>query len=883
MTATRLIRSTDDPCSSPAPTTTTGSAPMAPRQHGSHRRSFAFRLRAALLGVLLPCVAVGAFAWVSLEQARDDAEEIARETAVEHALIGELQAEVRHADVEFGLMVDGNKPGARQELIDIIAALDIAFDRTTEFDRGEEREVVLHARHDWQAARTVAAPWLTEPPGQPDRAAFGRFHEHVDVATARLDYLASISREELAIDVATYSTTVQRNQQILVASLAIAMLATLWLARRLRLATYRPLRELVSSLDAISAYGLRERVEITGDREFHTVAEALNEMSERLHDTVEELDRQAFHDSLTGLPNRASLERRLGEALAGSDLGRVGVMMLDLDGFKAINDGLGHPAGDQVLIAVGERLRCSLRRDDLIGRLGGDEFAVVVPDTSPLDMAAIASRIDVAFQQPIDVAGRALLVAISAGAALDRQGDTPADLFRNADIALYSAKASGKARLHMFEPLMLDRAEARLATETELRAAVQTGQIVVHYQPTVSIRTGGVVGVEALARWDHPTRGLLAPGLFIALAEETGLIVPLGQVVLDSACAQVALWHRNVPELAQLDLSVNVSARQLRSTDIVDKVRGSLVKSGLSPAHLILEVTESITADSNAVATLHQLRELGVRIALDDFGTGYSSLSYLQHLPIDVLKLDKGFVDAIHTHADRAALAGAIVRLGRSFGLETVGEGVEHPEQLVVLAQLGCDLAQGYLIARPAAADTIYETLRSLARTHSAPPAARSTSPAKIVTVRIGPVPAVSAIAWLADATEILDRFRDLPPEGVLIPRGVLAAIDTYLAVWSKTALSCETFLWSGDEDPNVLRAIVQHWFRIVEEMTTRAGAPDRTRVATSSRPFDDALVSGILVALAIGGDKELEAEALAWQRSWPRTPFGLAELVHAK
>ena len=717
------------------------------------------------------------------------------------------------------------------------------------------------------AKQGAPRPWVAAPAGRLDTASVDGFHELAEEANAELSSLGSASR-----NVVGYSAELHRTRRVLLVALGAAVAVTALVARRLRLAAYRPLRQLESRLAQVGAAGLLERVEITGDREFHAVADALNEMSDRLQSTVGELEFQAFHDSLTGLPNRAMLERRLSAVLDDPTMGTVGLVMLDLDGFKAINDGLGHPAGDGVLIAVGQRLVSTLRPNDLIGRLGGDEFAVVVTNISANDIDAITDRLATAFAQPILAAGRSLILGATAGAALARPGETPADLFRHADIALYSAKDAGTARLHLFEQHMLDHAEQRLATETELRAGIATGQIEIHYQPTVSIRTGRVVGVEALARWNHPTRGLVAPGEFISLAEDTGLIVPLGRVVLIDACAQVAAWH-DLPELEHLSLSVNVSALQLHSPTIIDDVRAALSTSGLVAGSLVLEVTESIAADARAVAILRELRTLGIRIALDDFGTGFSSLSCLQRLPIDILKIDKSFIDDIQTQADRAALAGAIIRLGHSFGMQIVAEGVEEPQQLSLLTQLDCDVAQGYLLARPAPARTALETLLALGGTVPPSTTPGPTATDNSVVVQIGPVTAVSATEWLTYAAVVLDRVRASPPEGFRIPPGVLAAIDTYVTIWAEVASRSTTFSWTGREDPAILQAITHHWFQLAELLTQESLVTAHYDAPPAGEPFYAALVSGLLVALAAGHDTERQAEAIILQRSWPTTP----------
>jgi diguanylate cyclase (GGDEF)-like protein len=823
----------------------------------------------ALAAVVTPCVAVGVVAIVGLGQAAGDVRGIHDGASVEQAAISELQREVRHAEVEVNLLTTTDEHEARGELGKINLALEAAFARVA-FDSAEERQILARAEKSWGAAQAIEVPWLTVPAGQVDTSRLDEFHNLIDAASTELFALDALSRQQLATDLADRSETVGRYQQALVVAFVAACLVTAWVARRLRLAAYRPLRQLESSLDLIGEKGMSQRVEIIGDREFHAVADALNEMSDRLRTTVEELERQAFHDSLTGLPNRALLERHLLSVLADPKIGPVGVVMLDLDGFKAINDGLGHPAGDEVLIAVGERLQRSLRPTDMIGRLGGDEFAVVVTDMSPDGIDAISALVAAPFEQPIVASGLSLLIGSSAGAAIARPGDTPADLFRHADIALYSAKDAGKARLHLFESRMLDEVEHRLATQTELRAAVEAAdQIVVHYQPIVRTRTGRIVGVEALVRWNHPTRGLLAPVSFISLAEDTGLIVPLGQIVLETACAQVAAWHET-PELADLSLSVNVSARQLRTAEIVDQVRAALADSRLTPTSLVLEVTESITADTNAVAMLHELRNLGIRIALDDFGTGYSSLAYLEKLPIDVLKIDKTFVDDIHTRASRASLAGAIIRLGRSFGLQTVAEGVEKPEQLLLLTELGCDLTQGYLVARPGPAETIRATLLSLAGAQTT--AQAPTSDVNTVTLLVGPVASASAVAWLEHTVELLDYVKSSPAGFLVIPPGVLGAIEAYMATWAEVAASSDLFLWTGREDPNVLRAVTHYWFHLTELRAQRELLEIEPPAA--AHLFNEALISAILVALTVSADGELEAEAIAYQRSWPAPPI---------
>jgi diguanylate cyclase (GGDEF)-like protein/PAS domain S-box-containing protein len=428
---------------------------------------------------------------------------------------------------------------------------------------------------------------------------------------------------------------------------------------------------------------------------------------------AEELLRhQAFHDPLTGLANRALFTDRVQHALVlGGKEGAAAVLFVDLDDFKAMNDRLGHPAGDSLLCAVAARLSSVLSPSHTVARLGGDEFAILVEDVrDAATAAATADRLVNAFQQPFHVLGNDVFVTASIGIAM---GDDADELLRSADVAMYRAKASGKAQYAFYAPTMDEEVLGRLELIADLRRARPGEQFVLHYQPSLDLATGEVVGVEALVRWNHPTRGLLQPEAFIWAAEETGLIVGLGRWVLAEACRAAARWRSQVHGASQLGLSVNVSARQLQQPGLVDDVRRALAGSGLDPAVLTLEITESVLAErgDDAAATLDAVKALGVRLALDDFGTGYSSLSRLQYLPVDELKIDRSFVQSIDSGADRAALVRAIVELGRALELTTVAEGIEHAGQVAALQRVGCRLGQGFHFARPLAAAELEELL----------------------------------------------------------------------------------------------------------------------------------------------------------------------------
>src|SRR6266536_1091351 len=421
---------------------------------------------------------------------------------------------------------------------------------------------------------------------------------------------------------------------------------------------------------------------------------------------AEQLRHQALHDPLTDLANRALFHDRLENALARLDRhgGLLAVLLLDLDGFKTVNDTLGHQVGDQLLALVAERLRTNVRPSDTIARLGSDEFVVLVEDASgPADAVAATQRLLGALAAPISVASRDLQVRASVGIALAGPGAQPSDLVRDADMAMYQAKVEGGSSFRIFDPSMRAAVMDRAELEADLRQALDRDQFRLRYQPIVDLHSGRITGLEALVRWQHPTRGLLAPGSFISLAEETGLLVAIGAWVLHQACRQTRSWQASIPGCQQLSISVNLSVVQLAQPHLAAQVAQTLAATGLEPRHLTLELTESLlVADIDTTAiTLAELDGLGVRLAIDDFGTGYSSLSYLRRLPVDVLKIDKAFVDEVASSPDAAALTQAIINLATTFGLATVAEGIEQPDQLQRLRELGCQHGQGYYFAKP--------------------------------------------------------------------------------------------------------------------------------------------------------------------------------------
>jgi diguanylate cyclase len=418
---------------------------------------------------------------------------------------------------------------------------------------------------------------------------------------------------------------------------------------------------------------------------------------------TERLARLAYHDSLTGLPNRALLAEGLDAALATAGRpGQVVVLMIDVDGFKRVNDSLGHAAGDRLLTAVAQRLRSVLRPTELMVRVGGDEFAILVTDAAGAgDGALVAERLLGGLSAPLEFEGRSIQIGVSIGvAAWTGAGRDPDDLLRNADVAMYAAKADGRARYRIYEPGMSRAAVARAELESDLRIALERDEFELAYQPIVDLRSGVMLGFEALLRWQHPVRGLVPPAEFVPVAEETGAIGAIDRWVLGRACREAARWQRMRPGLG---VSVNFSAGQFSRGDLIETVTDALVLAGLAPCRLTLEVTEtSLMEDAETtVSRLAALSALGIRIAIDDFGTGYSSLAYLRRLPVSLIKIDKVFVDGLGTDVDAEPLVQAIMALAASFDLSTVAEGVETDRQREVLRSLGCTAAQGYLFARP--------------------------------------------------------------------------------------------------------------------------------------------------------------------------------------
>jgi diguanylate cyclase (GGDEF)-like protein/PAS domain S-box-containing protein len=449
--------------------------------------------------------------------------------------------------------------------------------------------------------------------------------------------------------------------------------------------------------------------DLRDDRHVRGVVMNARDVSERVR-LEDELTHQAYHDGLTGVANRVLFRDRLDQAIAIAVRTRASfaVLMLDLDGFKGVNDSLGHDAGDELLTAVARRLEDALRPGDTIARIGGDEFAFLLDGTEEEAAIDVAARLLARVSEPIEVSGRQLSLGASAGIAVHpRDGREAGELVRRADVAMYAAKEAGRGRAEIFRAELARELGESLGLEHEFRQALQRGELSVHYQPEVDLTTGAIAGVEALARWTSPTRGPVPPSQFIPIAEATGLILPLGELVLREACRQTADWERRGLLPPEFVTWVNVSARQLAGSGLTAVVRDALDRAGLDAHRLGLEVTETAivakgVASEHARTELQWLHEAGVRLAVDDFGTGFSSLGQLRHFPVDVIKVDRSFVQGVGVDPKDAAITANVVGLAHALGLQAVAEGIESDEQLLSLRTLGCDLAQGFLFARPA-------------------------------------------------------------------------------------------------------------------------------------------------------------------------------------
>ena len=457
------------------------------------------------------------------------------------------------------------------------------------------------------------------------------------------------------------------------------------------------------------------------DGKAYRMAGSLTDISLRKN-AEERLLHDALHDALTHLPNRTLFLDRLGVAMARAhrqsedSVGSSAVLFLDVDRFKHVNDSLGHLAGDSLLVGMARRLVAVLRPGDTVARLGGDEFAILVEISRPENAEMVAQRIHKELAVPFDLGGHEVVVTVSIGISTAPGGHRrPEDVLREADIAMYQAKLGGRASSRMFDEQMHTRAAAMLTFESDLSQAVKRRELLLHYQPVISFADDHIVGFEALLRWQHPERGLIYPREIISVAEDTGLIVPIGTWVMEEACGKMVGWQRRYETMSDLSMSINLSSQQVMQSDLVDVILRVLDETGLNPSCLRLELTESVIMENaeSVVGKLSQLRSLGVQVHVDDFGTGYSSLSYLQRLPVDTLKIDRTFVSQLGIQKESAEIVGAIVTLARNLSMSVAAEGIETAEQAASLKALDCEYGQGFFYYRPLESSAIEALLAS--------------------------------------------------------------------------------------------------------------------------------------------------------------------------
>jgi len=523
---------------------------------------------------------------------------------------------------------------------------------------------------------------------------------------------------------------------ILAVSLGLSLLFSVAVAIHLTRSVTYPVGQLMAATRELAAGKLGSTVVLEDDTEFGELGGHFNHMSRALKASYAELQRQvqervdaeqrlvhdALHDALTGLPNRVLFLDRLDQVFqAGRRQPEIqcAVLFLDIDRFKVINDSLGHLIGDQLLVAVGQRIAVCLRATDTVARLGGDEFGVLVTDIHDLGGALhLARRILAELEQAFVVEGNEIFARASIGIALrSERHERPEQVLRDADVAMYQAKLKGRGGCEVFDAEMHASVVERLGLEADLRRAIEHGdELLLHFQPIVRLRGGGLSGLEALVRWRHPERGLLLASEFIPLAEESGMIIPIGEWVMEQACRQLRVWQDRNPAFEKLILSINISGRQFRQADVVARMAAIWRRTGISPASIALELTETTIMENmdSCAEKLGQLRSMGAQVHIDDFGTGYSSLSYLHRFPVTAVKMDRSFVTRLPSHGDSVELIGAVLSIAESLHLNVVAEGIESAAQLARLADLRCVYGQGFFFARPMPAEQVEQWMAGL-------------------------------------------------------------------------------------------------------------------------------------------------------------------------
>lgn len=714
------------PAEGPAATRTPGTG--KPARAGSLQREWS---RAFIL-VLLALLAGAAVTLVGVRFVTDQIQHAAAQHRVESEAIAELRTGIEtHEQAGLQLLSAPADPAAF-----LLQQKDISaqFDATARIlpEAYGMRATVREARAAWQEGLSAHNLWGSQVATLHGNRVAEAPAFAASSAKARA-LLADVRRASLdALDdgVARGAGLQQMVSTVRTALFALAAGGVFFFRRRMTKYLMRPVEGLYRGVVKLQSGDYSHRISVVRNDELGQLAEAFNSMAATVHDNHLELTFRATHDPLTGLANRAVLTERLTAAFdsgaknpeaAGTEVcdGQEGLLVIDVDDFKDVNDSLGHEGGDALLIQLAQRLRGCVRGHDLVARLGGDEFAIVVTDEGGTATDDVARRIQDTLRDPFCIDDVRLKVTVSMGAAQRNAGTAdPAELMRQADFAMYMAKHGGKGRYQLFDARGYDEMTYRAALRSDLATAVQGGQLRLDYQPVVNLGTGEIAGVEALVRWEHPTLGRLGPADFISLAEETGEIGPIGCWVLDTASRHVAGWRRSPGTAEDFWVSVNLSTLQLSSDRNLAALERILAHPASQADKVILEVTESALATSadGGVAALNRLKSFGVRIAIDDFGTGFSSLSTLAALPADILKIDRAFLSGLPGDAPAAAMLEGILEVARKLDLAVIAEGIEHTGQLDLLRSLGCDMGQGFLLASPSPSPVLEALLASGAR-----------------------------------------------------------------------------------------------------------------------------------------------------------------------
>jgi diguanylate cyclase (GGDEF)-like protein len=668
---------------------------------------------AVLAPVIVGALASGLILLHSAARAHELGDEVVAESASAVTLFESLEA-ARIAGSEY------MEEGEHEELEDFEAA-SVGVERELVrmiFDEHDERSQLADVRIEWRSAvsqlrRTpTRISRTTDEAGDPEDV----FEVRMNAAIADTERLVELTTSETFADLAHARRTHRNQVWIALAALLGSLVVAAFLARRASSGMVQPLRRLTRAAQAVGDGDLDHRVRVASSIEMQEMEDAFNRMASALQEQRDQLERQAFTDALTDIPNRALFEDRARQALerrAGTTE-RIAVLMLDIDDFKLVNDGLGHSCGDELIALAAARLDAAAREADTVARLGGDEFAVLLESVRGLDDAVgAAERFRHLFDSPFTLNGCDVVVSASIGVALSAGSLDSHELLRRADLAMYRVKDRGGNGTAYFDPAMEERAVERLDTLNALRKAVDGGELLAHFQPIVELASGQVAAAEALLRWDRPGHGLVPPLDFIPLAEESGLIVDLGAWILREACTRAREWRS--AEAPDVRVTVNLSARQLLDPGFEQMVLDTLAETGLEPDALVLEVTESslmMNADVT-IPRLERLVECGLRVTLDDFGEGHSSLSHVRSLPIVGIKVARPFVKELADPEGDARLVRGIVELVHSLGLALVAEGIEEPVQHDELRALGCPFGQGFLFSRPLEAPALRELLRT--------------------------------------------------------------------------------------------------------------------------------------------------------------------------